>query len=1051
MNIVELKKLWDKEKEAYGYKEIGDGVQKFVKEVLKSSEIFELKEGLNSTPLEKRKYEFKEEEIKKVRHADVVIFINQDIIIPVEVEKYKNIKAGERQILQYQLDWDKKYGILTDGYTWRFYNNNIYKSFSLDEILANVADFLDFWKEYIKPEFYYLSFFEAQSQKTLLKMSQSLLVEDDQSLFFEDVTKLIAGFKNKLRIEGYFASWEKKEREKKAVEITYAYIVQFILYKTLVDNAFEPFDKEFAIITEKIHSNLKTKSYKEILGLIDRISNQISENVYHPFSEEQKVINEKLKNLSQALENQLADISPWLDIFIFVKKYDFKNIKNEIFGYIYENYLKELYEESQKGQYFTDPAVVNFMLGEVGYSNNELKERLNRGEDRISVIDPACGSGTFLYSAVDRIISAVPDGSRPSSKHIEELVNSNIFGLDIEEFPLYLAEMSIIMRMLQLIINEKYNNPIDKKIKVFKTKDSIAEFLDTPVGTGQSALSSSLTMGYDSYVRDEKDLAEMKSSLKGNNQIPRRRFDYVIANPPYIGYNKSSASGLESFKLIKKGKLKLNNIYGVNLHSIPNNPKRYRPNPNLFSFFIALGLALLKRNGKICYIIPQTVLINPDLDVIRYHLSKFTNIKKIIIFNGKMFVGRGLDQNRAVPTSSLIFVAENTLPTDENKIEIIKYNHIDESIKDIIENIQKNKNIDKRMVLQKDLLENVSNWNFIKQDEKAIEFYNEYNKISEDMSEYYEHTIAESKFGVRFYFDGGYSIDEREALEEQIGKKGTYYVFPKLDDKFWTIKETVGYWPNERNSKEKLFIDLRQGNQGYGLLDSKYKIIWSYNNTTKFFFTDLPVIWARNKLLAIGSNNQSELYYLFAILNSKITSYILQKFIKIEDEDTRTILVSLQIIKEQIRLPRINAKNQKIKVEIVNAVKDLLELEGKTLSDCVDFSGLLIQKFDSVYLDDDFLVLKKDSDIIKKKIRVDSNLIKNSLSALESSESISLMQIKQLKVIDTEGQSRIKAYVDDLVFALYFQIDLKHIGLKYAKEIQGECEAKKAYKLLKAD
>ena len=33
--------------------------------------------------------------------------------------------------------------------------------------------------------------------------------------------------------------------------------------------------------------------------------------------------------------------------------------------------------------------------------------------------------------------------------------------------------------MLPLIINEKYNNPIDKKIKVFKTRDSISEFMDT--------------------------------------------------------------------------------------------------------------------------------------------------------------------------------------------------------------------------------------------------------------------------------------------------------------------------------------------------------------------------------------------------------------------------------------------------------------------------------------------------------------------------------------------------------------------------------------------
>jgi len=38
--------------------------------------------------------------------------------------------------------------------------------------------------------------------------------------------------------------------------------------------------------------------------------------------------------------------------------------------------------------------------------------------------------------------------------------------------------MNILMRMLPLIITEKYNNPVEKKIKVFLTKDSVAEFVD---------------------------------------------------------------------------------------------------------------------------------------------------------------------------------------------------------------------------------------------------------------------------------------------------------------------------------------------------------------------------------------------------------------------------------------------------------------------------------------------------------------------------------------------------------------------------------------------
>ena len=56
-----------------------------------------------------------------------------------------------------------------------------------------------------------------------------------------------------------------------------------------------------------------------------------------------------------------------------MKKFDFSNVKNDIFGFIYENYLKELYEDKDKGQYFTDPDLVDFMLNEMGYTINNIK------------------------------------------------------------------------------------------------------------------------------------------------------------------------------------------------------------------------------------------------------------------------------------------------------------------------------------------------------------------------------------------------------------------------------------------------------------------------------------------------------------------------------------------------------------------------------------------------------------------------------------------------------------------------------------------------------
>ncbi len=1054
LNIGQLKNKWVKENNSYLSQEVGSGVQKFVKDFLKSENLFGLKEGLSSTLLEKREDEFTEEsKTKAARRVDIIIYINSEIIIPIEVEKYKNIDAGLSQLLQYQLDLDKKYGILTDGFTWQFFNNAyLIKEFNLDQVFSDPELFKNFWQEYIKPESYYLSFFEAKGR---LKISlENLLVDRAREDFFKDITTLIRGFKNKLKIEGYFENLEKKDREKKAVEITYAYIIQFILYKTLVDNEFGGFKKEFAERVNEIYKCLKDRQYGKILGIISGISNNISKNIYRPFAKEQEFINNTLIDLYQKPKNEIHEVSPWLDIFVFIKKYNFANVKNEIFGYIYENYLKELYEDTKKGQYFTDPAVVNFMLNQIGYGAENIKKGLGdkSEENHISIIDPSCGSGTFLYSAVDQLIRAVPNGSEESSKKIEELINNNIFGLDIAEFPLYLAEMNILMRMLPLIINEKYNNPIDKKIKVFLTKDSIAEFIDArlkntmndiDVAGGQRSLfdDKKLDFGYESFMREKGDLAEMKQSMRP----PRRRFDYVIGNPPYIGYNECSKQGISIFNLMKQKRAKLNDIFGVNLHSAPSNQKKYAPKPNFYAFFIAMGLSLLKDNGKLCYIIPQTILTAGDLDVLRYHLAKFATIEKIITFSGKMFVGRGLKQNKPVATSSLVFVVRKKTPNLTNQVDIVNYKDPDDDIEKCLKNILENKKISKKKILQGKLLQNTANWNFIKQDKAFLDFYEEYKKNSEDIGIYYNHVLAENKFKARFYFDGGGIIEEKKICNNQ---ENGYEIFDYKSNDYTKLKITTN--SNKFYSKQEK-ITFPQGSQGIAVFNQKYKIIWRIKDASRFQYCDKNILLVSNQSLTISSNNQKEILYLLAILNSQINKLILQKNLLQENE--QSFFIPITGMKQFVRVPKITEDNQFIKNEIINKTEEMLALEEIRLSDLVDFSQVMMQKFDKIKTEENDLILIKDGKIIKCKIKNNSDLVNKIIkekfnNKLLNDQEIILSELKSLPAIDFEKQKALKDYIDDLVFSLYFIVELKKIEFESAKLINTECEKNKFYAIV---
>lgn len=1043
MSIKQLQNRWNKDRHFFSKKELGE-LQDFVKDILQDSEIFGLKKGLGSTLNKKRKYEFTIETSKEGRHADFVIFINgEDVVIPVEVEKHNNIKKGIEQISQYQKDWNKKYGILTDGNEWRFYRSNKYRSFYIDTILNNVKDFLVYWNEYIKPENYYIELFNQDDNEEIEKLN--LNQSENRILFFDDITQVINNFKGKMKAIGAFDDLFKiKEYDKIAVETSYAYLIQFILYKVLVDNGYKKFNIEYNNTLKKIQKALNDKDfYSIIINEIKNISEYISHHIYIPFASEQKSINNKLiDNLRGNLS--IDDIAPWLDIIIFINRYDFAGLKNEIFGYIYENYLKDLYDEKNKGQYFTDSAVVNFMLKEIGYTEKVIQEKAKNNQ--ISIIDPSCGAGTFLYSAADKIINSFDDGTEQQSKYIEGLIDKNIFGLDIEEFPLYLAEMNILMRLLPLIVNDNYENPVDNKLKIFKTRDSISEFLDTGIN---SKVDEGITLfnhlektalDYPSFMRDEKDLEEMLKTLQENG-TERERFDYVIGNPPYVSYNVCSKQKIEFIKRMQDSNdnfINMGNVYGVNLNTAEGRIKAYSPKPNLYSFFIALGLALLKNDGYLCYIIPQTVLVNADLDVIRYHLTEFTTIEKIITFDGKMFIGRGLKQNKPVATSSLIFVVRKREPQKNHKVKITNYSDYmnDDGID--FEKYINSRSKTKYEVFQSELKANIFNWAFIKYDKTYKDLVDVYNKhLTVDL---FRHSL---KHYDEVILDGSVNLLKKDIIiDGSIKDFSKYYTIPSLNKGTITAGQ-LGFFRKDKQIKKA------QGSRDFSILtEREYKILWKYINFDGFYYMSGKDVLPMYQQYCIASNNEKEIKYLFSLLNSKLTLFLLEKTFKIGNEDKLTYILGLTFVKEFIHIPKVSSENKHIINEIIKQTEILFSLENCQLKDFIDFNTTK-QKFESIHVDGKYLILKdSNGEEIKQKIKKNTTMIVeliNDLMKPKSQFELTLHNLKYIKAIDIEQQVTLKDYIDDLVFALYFNIALSQVGFSNAGQIKNECKKNQFY------
>ena len=1008
MNINALLQKWHANAEAYKTAELGGGVQDFVNDVLTHPDLFALRKTPRKTAAQHTYVH--DTEAGKHGRPDFVLYVNKDVTMPCEVKCYTRIEEGIKQLQRYRTDYTKEYGILTDGFTWRFYRSHSYEIWTLDQILESPKLFRTFWDNYLTPENYYTEIFQPSGQKILFEEPINLNDTENQKIFFKETSRLIAKFRTKIKVED----------NKTALETSYAYLIQFILYKSLVDNQLVRFEKEYKRFKQQIVKAIRDKDlYNLVVFQIRNISEYITQNIYKPFAEEQQSVNEILiADLQRELTIQ--DIAPWLDIVAFIDRFDFSNLQNEIFGFVYENYLKDLYGDNW-GQNFTDPAVVDFMLDELGYTPKELA----KDKTKISIIDPACGAGTFLYSAVDRIVEAFEGkGTKTESVLIKELVDKNVFGLDIAEFPLFLAEMCIFLRQLPLIVNDLYNSPVENKLKLFKTRDSISEFIDTGITSQETPVDlfshlKERALDYNSFMRDDENLTEMLLLMQSNGQ-DRLCFDYVIGNPPYVGYNACAKQGMDFVKKIQDSKNKFNmgDVFGVNLHSVPGRPKKNVPKPNLYAFFIALGQALLKSGGKMSFIIPQNILQSRDLDVVRYHLANAMTIEKIITFEANMFIGRGLSMNKTIPTSSLIFLVSKKLPKENHKVRIVNYQYYTEKQKGDFERYLKSRNKQIKAVDQSELLKRFENWNFVTEDDNFLPLLEKYKEHSLSIEEYRRQVLDDYN---DVCFDIGYLIDERT-----LSDTPEYYMYPHIDKRYFTIKSAKGYWAKDRE------IKLLRANRGHLLLSMRYKILWRYNNPDKFHFTDKNVISSRNNICFLGHNNKEELLFILSLLNSPLNWFLLNKLLRVASE--KSVLIGLSSIKDYIRIPKITARNQKLKDKIIALTESMLALESVTLRDLVDFAKLNVQKFDTIGVEKNELVLSNGKEFRLKIADGKAKLIQKVVhekyrdDELLRAQSIAQADLKSLPAIDFDERDAIKKAIDDLVFALYFDVSVNGVA-----------------------
>jgi len=227
----------------------------------------------------------------------------------------------------------------------------------------------------------------------------------------------------------------------------------------------------------------------------------------------------------------------------------------------------------QLGQYSTPANIVRYILKSVEYfsSKDIITKRL---------IDPACGSGAFLVESVRIYLNALKKAKIPIYKWYP-MVTSAISGVDIDPTACFFTRLNLAMLLAPAVLEFVAKNGI-KKLKPLSVY-----CLDT--------------LQLFASEREGAALLYNKLNLPLVNQ-----FDFVVGNPPYFKVKGINAG----FK----------NIFSKSIYG----------HPNAYGLFIHAGIEMLKKDGRLGFIVPRSMLSGLYFKNLREFIEDKTSVKEIV-------------------------------------------------------------------------------------------------------------------------------------------------------------------------------------------------------------------------------------------------------------------------------------------------------------------------------------------------------------------------------------------------------------------------------------
>lgn len=327
--------------------------------------------------------------------------------------------------------------------------------------------------------------------------------------------------------------------------------------------------------------------------------------------------------------------------------YDFNALNADVLGNIYEQYLGHILKKTstttklkethqhrkEQGIYYTPTYIVDYIVkntvGEI------LKTAKPKTIQNLKILDPACGSGSFLIRAFDELVKYWAGELGGVRK--PEILQNNIYGVDLDKQAVEITQMNLLLKTL-------YTRERLPMLKNIRCGNSL---IDDPKIAGAKAFKWEEEFP---FIRHSEAKPKNPARHSERSEESRSGFDIIIGNPPYV---------------------RPHNIDKETKKYLWEHSKVFRAKGDIYAAFIEKGINLLKEKGLFAFIVPHTWLSLESFQELRNYILNNCIIRTIIFNPIKVF--------ESAQVETLIFVFEKCKSEGMRKKHIIKIKKTNEN------------------------------------------------------------------------------------------------------------------------------------------------------------------------------------------------------------------------------------------------------------------------------------------------------------------------------------------------------------------------------------